>query len=46
MNDMGILPDDQGYAMHDHWISYYTYFECVHLLCNAHHLRELIYAAE
>ena len=27
-------------------ISYYTYLECVHLLCNAHHLRELIYAAE
>jgi hypothetical protein len=46
MNEMGILPDYQGYAMHDHWISYYTYLECVHLLCNAHHLRELIYAAE
>jgi hypothetical protein len=46
MNEMGILPNYQGYAMHDHWISYYTYLECVHLLCNAHHLRELIYAAE
>ena len=46
MNEMGILPDYQGYAMHDHWISYCTYLECVHLLCNAHHLRELIYVAE
>ncbi len=32
--------------MHVHWISYYTYLECVQLLCNAHHLRELIYVAE
>ena len=46
INEMGILPNYQGYAMHDHWISYYTYLECVHLLCNAHHLRELVYAAE
>lgn len=46
IDEMGILPDYQGYAMHDHWVSYYTYFKCIHLLCNAHHLRELIYAAE
>jgi transposase len=46
IDEMGILPDYQGYAMHDHWLSYYTYLECIHLLCNAHHLRELIYAAE
>jgi transposase len=46
IDEMGILPDYQGYAMHDHWQSYYTYLECIHLLCNAHHLRELIYAAE
>ena len=46
IDEMGILPDYQGYAMHDHWQSYYSYPECIHLLCNAHHLRELIYAAE
>jgi transposase len=39
IDEMGILPDYQGYAMHDHWLSYYTYFECIHLLCNAHHSR-------
>jgi len=46
IDEMGILPNFQGYAMHDHCVSYYTYLECTHLLCNAHHLRELIYAAE
>lgn len=46
IDEMGILPDYQAYAMHDHWISYYTYLECEHLLCNALHLRELTYAAE
>jgi transposase len=46
IDEMGILPDYQGYAMHDHWVSYYTYLDCEHLLCNAHHLRELTYASE
>jgi transposase len=46
IDEMGILPDYQGYAMHEHWRSYYAYLECTHLLCNAHHLRELTYAAE
>ena len=45
MSAMGILPYFTGTAIHDHWESYYTY-ACTHGLCNAHHLRELIYFAE
>ena len=46
MTQMGILPYFTGTAIHDHWESYYTYEACRHGLCNAHHLRELIYFAE
>ena len=46
MADIGILPHFAGTAIHDHWESYYTYMSCRHGLCNAHHLRELIYFAE
>lgn len=42
---MGILPSFTGTAIHDHWKAYYEY-DCDHSLCNAHHLRELIYFAE
>jgi len=45
MEAMGILNGFQGYAVHDHWASYNAY-ECYHVLCNAHHLRELIHANE
>jgi transposase len=45
MDEMGILPDYQGYAVHDHWMSYYQY-NCLHVLCNAHHLRELTFVEE
>jgi transposase len=45
MDDMDILPNYQGYAVHDHWMSYYRYF-CQHVLCNAHHLRELTFVEE
>ena len=40
MNEMGILPDFEGVLCHDHWKPYFR-FECLHSLCNAHHLREL-----
>lgn len=46
MDSMGILPDFNGIAVHDHWDSYYKYKNCVHSLCNSHHLRELIYFEE
>lgn len=45
MDDFGILPAFQGVAVHDGWISYRDY-ACTHGLCNAHHLRELIFLEE
>jgi len=45
MNEMGILPDFQGKAVHDGLKSYQGY-DCEHFLCNAHHLRELQYLLE
>jgi len=45
MDRMGILPYFRGVLMHDHWKPYFGY-ECIHALCNAHHLRELEAAIE
>jgi len=42
---IGIVPNFEGVLCHDHWKPYYVY-QCLHSLCNAHHLRELQRAFE
>lgn len=41
----GILPEFKGTAVHDGWKPYMS-FPCRHGLCNAHHLRELMFIEE
>ncbi len=43
MDDFGILPTFKGIAVG--WAPYRKY-DCTQVLCNAHHLRELIFQAE
>lgn len=45
MEEIGILPHFLGVAIHDEWVSYFSY-QCDHGNCNAHHLRELAYIHE
>jgi len=47
MEEIDILPDFEGVAVHDAYSSYFSY-DCRHSLCNAHQLRELtaIYESE
>jgi len=40
MKAMGVLAHFGGTLCHDHWKPYFQ-FNCLHALCNAHHLREL-----
>lgn len=45
MDRMGVLDKFAGQLVHDHWKPYFAYL-CTHVLCNAHHLRELERAFE
>lgn len=36
-----LIPDYQGWAVHDCWASYFKYDQCRHAICGAHLLREL-----
>jgi len=42
---IGILPAYRGTLIHDGWVPYRA-LACLHGLCNAHHLRELVYVHE
>ncbi len=41
----GILPKRLGVLVHDCWAPYWQ-LDCIHALCNAHLLRELVYVKE
>jgi len=45
LKDDGILERFIGRLMHDGWMSYFD-LDCLHALCNAHHLRELVFLNE
>ena len=45
IDDIGIIPQFKGRAIHDAFKSYFQY-DGLHGLCNAHHLRELTYIYE
>ena len=42
---IGILKNFTKHLVHDGWSVYYKY-NCIHVRCNAHHLRELKYVVE
>ena len=45
INSFDILTQFKGVAIHDGWKAYRQY-ACLHSLCNAHHLRELLFVFE
>lgn len=46
LDEIGVLPNFRGRAIHDGLPSYWQYEQCDHGLCNAHHLRELVFVEE
>ena len=46
LDDIGILPKRRGKSIHDDYSSYFQYPDADHGLCNAHHLRQLIFIHE
>lgn len=46
LNEIDIFPGFKGVAMHDGYCSYFQYDEVRNALCNAHHLRDLVFIAE
>jgi len=45
MDELNVLGEFIGRLIHDHWKPYFKY-DCLHGLCNAHHLRELLFLFE
>jgi transposase len=46
LEEIGIFPQRKGTAIHDGYSSYFQFPGVAHGLCNAHHLRELLFVGE
>jgi len=46
LEEIGIYPNREGPVVHDGYKSYYQFDDLMHVLCNAHHLRELVFVYE